>query len=151
MLQLPNLPHESVALGKTAEDNPEIRVHGTKPQFDFKPKSHVELCESLKLVDFARGAKLSGSGFLLYTNWGARLERALIQFLLDLHITSTATPRCRRRSWSDRSAWWASASFPNSRTSITAWPKATGGRAWANCIWCPPRKRRWPTFIARNC
>jgi seryl-tRNA synthetase len=87
MLQLPNLPHESVPPGKTAEDNPEIRVHGTKTQFTFQPKSHVELCESLKLVDFARATKISGSGFLLYTNWGARLERALIQFLLDLHIT----------------------------------------------------------------
>jgi len=87
MLRLPNLPHESVVLGKTAEDNPEIRVHGTKMEFSFQPKSHVELCESLKLVDFARAAKISGSGFLLYTNWGARLERALIQFLLDLHIT----------------------------------------------------------------
>jgi seryl-tRNA synthetase len=87
MLQLPNLPHESVPLGKTAEDNPEIRVFGEKAAYAFKPKSHVELCESLKLVDFARAAKLSGSGFLLYTNWGARLERALIQFLLDLHIT----------------------------------------------------------------
>ena len=87
MLQLPNLPHESVPQGKSAEDNPEIRVHGAKRNYDFKLKSHVELCESLKLVDFARAAKLSGSGFLLYTNWGARLERALIQFLLDLHIT----------------------------------------------------------------
>jgi seryl-tRNA synthetase len=85
MLQLPNLPHESVALGKSAADNPEVRVFGKKAEFAFKPKSHVELCEHLKLVDFARGAKLSGSGFLLYTNWGARLERALIQFLLDLH------------------------------------------------------------------
>ena len=85
MLRLPNLPHESVALGKSAEDNPLVRVHGEKPAFAFKPKSHVELCESLKLVDFARAVKLSGSGFLLYTNWGARLERALIQFLLDLH------------------------------------------------------------------
>ncbi len=87
MLQLPNLPHESVPPGKTAEDNPEIRVQGEKAAYAFKPKSHVELCESLKLVDFARAAKLSGSGFLLYTNWGARLERALISFLLDLHIT----------------------------------------------------------------
>ncbi len=85
MLQLPNLPHESVPPGKSAEDNPVVRVHGTKPDFTFKPKSHVELCESLKLIDFARAAKLSGSGFLLYTNWGAKLERALIQFLLDLH------------------------------------------------------------------
>jgi len=87
MLRLPNLPHGSVPLGKSAEDNPEVRVHGEKPDYTFQPKSHVELCESLKLVDFARAAKLSGSGFLLYTNWGAKLERALIQFMLDLHST----------------------------------------------------------------
>jgi seryl-tRNA synthetase len=87
LLTLPNLPHASVAPGKDAADNPEIRVHGEKPPFAFKPLSHVELCEKLKLVDFARGAKLSGSGFLLYTGWGARLERALINFLLDLHTT----------------------------------------------------------------
>ena len=87
LLRLPNLPHATVAIGKTAEDNPLIRTNGEKAEFGFKPKSHVELCESLKLVDFARGAKLSGSGFLLYTNWGARLERALISFLLDLHTT----------------------------------------------------------------
>lgn len=85
MLQLPNLPHESVPAGKSAEDNPVVRTSGEKPAFAFKPKTHVELCEHLKLVDFARGAKLSGSGFILYTNWGAKLERALIQFLLDLH------------------------------------------------------------------
>ena len=87
MLRLPNLPHESVVVGKSSEDNKEIRDWGKKVEFSFKPKSHVELCESLKLVDFARAAKLSGSGFLLYTNWGAKLERALIQFLLDLHTT----------------------------------------------------------------
>lgn len=87
MLGLPNLPHESVAVGKTAEDNPLVRVHGEKPTYGFTPKAHVELCESLKLVDFARATKLSGSGFLLYTHWGAKLERALIQFMLDLHTT----------------------------------------------------------------
>ena len=85
MLGLPNLPHESVTAGKSAAENPILRMHGGKPEFAFKPKSHVELCESLKLVDFVRGAKLSGSGFILYTNWGAKLERALIQFMLDLH------------------------------------------------------------------
>ena len=85
LLRLPNLPHSSVAIGKSAEDNAFIREHGHKPEFNFKPKSHVELCESLKLVDFARGAKLTGSGFLLYTDFGARLERALIAFMLDLH------------------------------------------------------------------
>jgi seryl-tRNA synthetase len=85
MLALPNLPHESVPLGKTSEDNPVLRSWGEKPNFSFKPRSHVDLCEKLKLIDFARAAKLSGSGFLLYTNWGAKLERALIQMLLDLH------------------------------------------------------------------
>ncbi len=87
LIRLPNLPHTSVALGKTAEENPEIRQWGAKPEFAFKPKSHVELCEKLKLIDFQRGAKLSGSAFLLYTNWGAKLERALISMLLDLHTT----------------------------------------------------------------
>ena len=87
LIRLPNPPHASVPLGTSAADNPEVKHWGAKPEFAFKPKSHVELCESLKLVDFARGAKLSGSGFLLYTNWGARLERALIQFLLELHTT----------------------------------------------------------------
>ena len=87
LISLPNLPHDSVPIGKSAEDNPEIRAWGAKPNYSFKPKNHIELCESLKLVDFARATKLSGSGFLLYTNWGARLERALIQFLLDLHTS----------------------------------------------------------------
>jgi seryl-tRNA synthetase len=87
MLRLPNLPHESVPVGKSAEENPVVRMHGEKPVFAFKPKSHVELCESLGLVDFKRAANLSGSGFVLYTNWGAKLERALIQFMLDLHTS----------------------------------------------------------------
>jgi seryl-tRNA synthetase len=87
MLQMPNLPHESVPSGTSAAENPVVRTHGDKATFAFKPKTHVELCESLKLVDFTRAAKLSGSGFLLYTNQGAKLERALIQFLLDLHTS----------------------------------------------------------------
>ena len=86
MLRVPNLPHASVAVGATAADNPVIRTWGAPRSFDFQARPHVELCERLRLVDFARGAKLSGSGFLLYTGWGARLERALIQFLLDLHV-----------------------------------------------------------------
>ncbi len=86
LLRLPNLPHRSVVTGKSAEDNPLVRQWGEKPRFAFTPKDHVAVCDTLKLVDFARGAKLSGSGFLLYTGWGAKLERALIQFLLDLHV-----------------------------------------------------------------
>jgi seryl-tRNA synthetase len=87
LIRLPNLPHASVAIGKTAEENPEIRRWGSKAEFAFQPKPHVELCEKLKLIDFARGVKLSGSGFLLYTDWGAKLERALIAMLLDLHTS----------------------------------------------------------------
>jgi len=87
MLRLPNLPNESVPIGQTAEDNRVVRVSGEKPAFTFKPKSHVEICDDLALVDFERAAKISGSGFVLYTNWGAKLERALIQFMLDLHTT----------------------------------------------------------------
>jgi seryl-tRNA synthetase len=113
MLQLPNLPHESVPAGKSAEDNPEVRLFGEKATFAFKPKSHVELCESLKLVDFARAAKLSGSGFLLYTNWGARLERALIQFLLDLHISQHGYTEVSPPFMVNRHACLESGSFQN--------------------------------------
>ena len=87
LLRLPNLPHATVPVGKTAADNPIVRVWGEKPNFSAKPRTHIELCEGLRLVDFQRGAKLSGSGFLLYRGLGARLERALIQFLLELHTT----------------------------------------------------------------
>ena len=86
LLRLPNLPHADVPVGASEEDNTEISQWGEKPSFDFEPKPHTEICESLGLVDFARGAKLSGSGFLLYSGWGARLERALIQYLLDMHV-----------------------------------------------------------------
>ncbi len=85
LLMLPNLPHHTVKVGHSASDNPVVRIFGEPKQFEFKPRTHVELCQSLALIDFERGAKLAGSGFLLYTNWGARLERALIQFMLDLH------------------------------------------------------------------
>ncbi len=88
LIRLPNPPHASVPDGADAADNPEIRVWGQKRDFDFEPRPHVDLCESLGLVDFARAAKLSGSGFALYTGWGARLERALIQFMLDLHTNT---------------------------------------------------------------
>lgn len=85
LLNVPNMPHDQCPVGTSAEDNPVIRVWGEKPNFEFKPKSHIELGESLGLFDFARAAKITGSAFALYTGPGARLERALINFLLDLH------------------------------------------------------------------
>lgn len=86
LLRLPNLPHASVPLGASAADNPVLREWGRKPELAFPPRTHVDLCQTLGLVDFERGAKLAGSGFLLFTGWGARLERALIQWMLDLHV-----------------------------------------------------------------
>jgi seryl-tRNA synthetase len=85
LLTIPNLPHESVVCGKGAGDNPVVRVWGEKPQFSFTPRPHWEIGEGLNILDFARGAKITGARFTLYLGFGARLERALINFMLDLH------------------------------------------------------------------
>ena len=85
MMTLPNIPHESVVCGKGAEDNPVVRVWGEKPSFSFTPRPHWEIGESLNILDFARGAKITGARFTLYRGLGARMERAIINFMLDLH------------------------------------------------------------------
>jgi seryl-tRNA synthetase len=85
VLTLPNLPHETVPVGKSEHDNPVLRTWGEPPRFDFTPKDHVEVGTALGIVDFARAAKLSGARFGVLRGLGARLERALIQFMLDLH------------------------------------------------------------------
>jgi seryl-tRNA synthetase len=87
LLQIPNLPHEACPVGTSAEDNPEVRAWGNKPTFNFAPKDHVSLGQTLGILDFEAGAKISGSAFVVYRAAGARLERALINFLLDLHTT----------------------------------------------------------------
>ncbi len=85
LASLPNLPHESVPMGKTTEDNAEVRRWGAPPKFDFAPKPHWELGEKLGVLDLERAAKLSGSRFAVYWDLGARMERALANFMLDLH------------------------------------------------------------------
>lgn len=85
LLQVPNLPHESVPFGKGEEENVEVRRWGEPPEFDFPPRPHWELGESLGILDFQRGAKLACARFTLLVGEGARMERALIQFMLDLH------------------------------------------------------------------
>jgi len=85
MLIIPNLPHESVAYGTRSEDNPVIQEWGEKPSFDFTPRPHWEIGERLNILDFARGAKITGARFTLYRGAGALLERAIINFMLDLH------------------------------------------------------------------
>ena len=85
LMWIPNVPHESVPIGPDESYNVDIRSWGEKPRFDFTPAPHWELGEKLGLFDLARGAKVSGTGFLLFTGLGARLERALINFMIDLH------------------------------------------------------------------
>jgi seryl-tRNA synthetase len=87
LLNIPNLPHENAPIGADADANPEVRTWGAKPIFDFRPLDHVDLGTKLGLFDLVRAAKISGSGFICFTNLGARLQRGLIQFLLDLHTT----------------------------------------------------------------
>jgi len=87
MLGIPNLPHPGAIIGADADANREVRVWGDKPTFNFQPVDHVDLGTRLGLFDPVRAAKISGSGYVCFTNFGARLERGLIQFLLDLHTS----------------------------------------------------------------
>src|SRR5262245_27591659 len=94
---IPNLPHPSVPPGSDASQNKVVRTWGTVRKFDFEPKAHWDLATNLGLMDFERAPKISGSGFLLFTGRGARLERALINFMLDFHVqhhgyTEVSTP-----------------------------------------------------------
>ncbi|WP_456431210.1 serine--tRNA ligase [Thermosulfuriphilus sp.] len=87
LLSIPNLPHESVPPGKGEEDNQVVKRWGDITRPDFEPKPHWEIGEALGILDFERAAKITGSRFVVYRGAGARLERALINFMLDLHIS----------------------------------------------------------------
>ena len=85
LLNLPNIPHESVPIGASADDNPVVKTWGDPPRFDFTPKAHWDIGEHLFILDFERAAKITGARFALLRGPGALLERALINFMLDLH------------------------------------------------------------------
>jgi seryl-tRNA synthetase len=85
MMIIPNIPHESVVAGRGDQDNLDMRKWGEIPEFSFPPRPHWEIGEALDILDFDRGAKIAGARFTLYKGLGARLERALINFMLDLH------------------------------------------------------------------
>ena len=85
LLTIPNMPHDSVPVGRTEEDNEIVRTWGEVPQLSFEPKEHWEIGEKLDILDFDRASKIAGSRFSLYKGAGARLERALINFMLDMH------------------------------------------------------------------
>jgi seryl-tRNA synthetase len=87
LLNIPNLPDDSVPVGKSEADNVEVRTWGTAPEFDFAPKAHWELGEELGVLDLERAAKITGARFAVYWDLGARLERALMNFMLDLHTS----------------------------------------------------------------
>jgi seryl-tRNA synthetase len=84
LLTIPNIPHESIPRGDPSQ-NQIVRTWGELKNFEFKPLTHIELSQNLDIIDFNRAAKLTGSNFILYKGWGAKLERALINFMLDLH------------------------------------------------------------------
>lgn len=86
LLMVPNIPHHLVPTGRDETANEEIKTWGNKAQFDFTPVDHLQIAENNELLDILRGAKISGSGFPIYTGQGAQLERAVINFMLDLHI-----------------------------------------------------------------
>ncbi|MDQ0247894.1 seryl-tRNA synthetase [Bacillus fengqiuensis] len=86
LLSIPNVPHESVPVGETENDNVEIRQWGEVRKFEFEPKPHWDIATELDILDFERAGKVTGSRFVFYKGAGARLERALINFMLDLHI-----------------------------------------------------------------
>jgi seryl-tRNA synthetase len=87
LMVIPNMPHESVPVGAASEDNPVVRTWGAIPEMDFEALSHWDIGEKLGILDFAAASKLSGSRFALYRGAGARLERALISFMLDIHTS----------------------------------------------------------------
>jgi seryl-tRNA synthetase len=86
LLTIPNIPHESVPMGDSDEDNVEVRRWGEPRKFDFTPKPHWEIGENLDILDFSKAAKVTGARFTFYKGLGARLERALMNFMLDLHV-----------------------------------------------------------------
>ena len=86
LLGLPNIPHDTVPIGKDETENPEVRKVGTIPEFEFKPKPHWDIGSHLKILDLDRASRITGARFPLYFGAGARLERALINFMLDTHI-----------------------------------------------------------------
>lgn len=85
LLLIPNMPHSSVAVGKDEKDNPVVKVWGSIPEFDFDPKPHWDVAEGLGILDFERAARMTGARFALYWGIGAAVERALINFMLDVH------------------------------------------------------------------
>lgn len=123
LMWIPNMPHELVPVGKTEDDNQVLREWGTKRQFSFQPLDHVEIAEKNGLLDLERGAKISGSGFPIHTGMGARLERALINFMLDYHLIHHDYQEIMVPSLVNRAAMQGTGQLPKLKDDMYAIPE----------------------------
>ena len=125
LLVLPNIPDDSVPAGADDSANREERVWGAPPAFDFTPKDHVDIAESLGIIDFERAAKLSGARFALNVGVGALLERALINFMLDLHTREHGYTEVWPPLLVNSDSMRGTGQSQNSRTTCSRWIKPT--------------------------
>ena len=141
LLSIPNIPLDDVPPGADESANVVKYIKGEAPHFDFEPLPHWELGESLGIIDFQRGAKIAGSRFFVLKGKGARLQRALIDWMLDTHTASTATRSFTCPTSPPPSPRPPTATCPNSPTPCTATTRTTYG-----C--CPPLRWRLQTCTA---
>jgi seryl-tRNA synthetase len=128
LLTLPNLPHDTVPVGKTSADNAEARRCGQPRVFDFEPKAHWDLGTALGIIDFERATKISGARFSVLSGAGARLERALINFMLDLHTRDHGYVEVEPPFLSTARRCWAPGTCRSSR------PTSSRSAASGTCI-----------------
>ena len=127
LLQLPNIPDPKVPLGEGEEDNVVVRTEGEPRTFQFEARPHWELGERLGIIDFERGVKLSGSRFYLLKGAGAHLQRALIAWMLDLHVQKHGYSEVYPPFMVREACMWGSASSPSCGTTCTTTPRRTSG------------------------
>jgi seryl-tRNA synthetase len=118
LLELPNIPHPDTPVGEGEEQNVILRTEGTPPEFDFEPRPHWEIGERLGIIDFERGVKLSGSRFYVLMGNGARLERALIAWMLDLHTQKQGYTEVYPPSVVKEKCLWAAGQLPKFRDNL---------------------------------
>lgn len=120
LAMLPNLPHHTVPMGASEKDNVVIREWGDKREYQFEPQPHWELAVSHKLIDFERGAKVSGSGFIMYTGLGARLERALLNMMLEFHTRQRGYTEIFPPFLVNEASYFGTGQFPKFREEVYA-------------------------------
>src|SRR5579871_3447569 len=119
LLTIPNLPHSSVPAGTSSADNVEVRRWGTAPKFDFQPKPHWEVGEQTGILDLEAATKITGARFAVYKSWGARLERAIANFFLDVHTREHGYTEILPPFLVNTASWMAAGKFPNLRLTFS--------------------------------